>query len=287
MKKKIIYFLYKVFFYFDKIIKIITKKSILVRIKDLIEKDSYKKIKILDQELTLFIPNSLVEWRVNNLKSIEPETLEWINNFQSKRDMIFWDIGANIGLYSIYNAIKNKDSTTISFEPSTSNLRVLSRNISLNNFQEKIKIFSLPLSDKENSFSSMNESDFIEGGALHTFKKNYDFTGKKMDIKMSYKILSSSINYLLKNNILEIPDYIKIDVDGTEHLILEGGNAFLKDKKIKSFLIEINENFVDQTKSVLKIMEENDFKILHKKINPEFAGKNDKYSKTYNYIFIR
>ena len=39
--------------------------------------------------------------------SKEPETLEWIDNF-SKDSSIFWDIGANIGLYSIYNSIKIK-----------------------------------------------------------------------------------------------------------------------------------------------------------------------------------
>ena len=41
---------------------------------------------------------------------------------------------------SIYNAVKNNNSKTIAFEPSTSNLRVLSRNISLNNLQNKIQI---------------------------------------------------------------------------------------------------------------------------------------------------
>ena len=30
--------------------------------------------------------------------------------------------------------------------------------------------------------------------------------------------------------ILDIPDYIKIDVDGIEHLILEGGNKYLNKK---------------------------------------------------------
>ena len=66
----------------------------------------------------------------------EPETLDWINNFEQKENLIFWDIGANIGLYSIYNSIKNKDSITISFEPSSSNLRILSRNISINKLKK-------------------------------------------------------------------------------------------------------------------------------------------------------
>ena len=43
-----------------------------------------------------------------------------------------------------------------------------------------------------------------------------------------------------------VPDYIKIDVDGIEHLILRGGDKLFFSKKIKSVLIEINENFENQ-----------------------------------------
>ena len=39
----------------------------------------------------------------------------------------------NIGLYSIYAALRHKNIEVISFEPSTNNLRILSRNISINN----------------------------------------------------------------------------------------------------------------------------------------------------------
>ena len=41
---------------------------------------------------------------------------------------------------------------------------------------------------------------------------------------MKYSLFGTTINYLIENKILEIPDYIKIDVDGIEHLILVGGN---------------------------------------------------------------
>ena len=216
------------------------------------------------KKINFFIPNQLTEWRVNTFFSKEPETLEWIDNF-SKDSSIFWDIGANIGLYSIYNSIKNKNSTTIAFEPSTSNLRVINRNISINNLEKNIKLFPLPLTNKQNSFLQMNENNFIEGGALNTFGETYNFEGQKFESEMKYTILGTSINYLLENKILDIPDYIKIDVDGIEHLILEGGNKFLNSQKIKSLSIEINENFKNQFEMIIKIMEENNFKILHKK----------------------
>ena len=79
----------------------------------------------------------------------------------------------------------------------------------------------MPLTNKENIFLTMNEGDFIEGGALNSFGEKFDFEGKEFKSKMKYQVIGTSINYLIKNNILEIPDYIKIDVDGIEHLILE------------------------------------------------------------------
>ena len=92
----------------------------------------------------------------------EPETIQWINNFDKTKKIIFWDIGANIGLYSIYAATKFKEIEVIAFEPSTSNTRVLSRNISLNKLTNKINIFQLALSDTPNIISEFKERNFQE-----------------------------------------------------------------------------------------------------------------------------
>ncbi len=42
-----------------------------------------------------------MDTRVNNIFTDEPETINWINNFDENNKINFWDIGANIGLYSI------------------------------------------------------------------------------------------------------------------------------------------------------------------------------------------
>ena len=104
---------------------------------------------------------------------------------------------------------------------------------------------------------------------------------------MKYFLLGTTINFLLNNSILEIPDYVKIDVDGIEHLIIEGGNKFLDNKKIKSFSIEINENFKEQAEKVIKLMKINNFDILHKKHNNEMSNIKSKFNNTFNYIFVR
>ena len=286
MVKKLSYICFSLLVFLDKIFKTITKRSILIWFNEFIQERSYKSIKILGKEIKFFVPNQLLEWRVDTYFSKEPETLEWIDSFEKKENLIFWDIGANIGLYSIYNSLKNPKSTTIAFEPSSSNLRVLTRNISINNLEKNIKVVPTPLTNKKNIFQEMKEGQFVEGGALNSFGEKFDFEGKEFKPTMKYNLLGTTINYFLENSILDIPDYIKIDVDGIEHLILEGGDKFLNDKKVKSLSIEINENFKEQYDKVLNLMNKYEFKLLHKKHNDDiFSKKEYRFKNIYNYIF--
>ena len=286
MLKNISYICFCFILFVDKIFKILTKRSILIWFNDFIQPRSYKSIEILNKKIKFFVPNQLIDWRVKTFFIKEPETLEWIDGFKKKKKFILWDIGSNIGLYSIYNSLKNPHSTTIAFEPSSSNLRVLTRNISINNLEKKIKVVPIPLTNKKNIFQNMNEDDFIEGGALSAFGEKFDFEGKKFKPTMKYNLLGTTMNYFIENSILDIPDYIKIDVDGIEHLILEGGDKFLNNKKVKSVSIEVNENFIKQFKKVLRLMKKYNFKILHKKHTSDLIQGN-KFTNTYNYIFIK
>ena len=287
MVKKLSHLCFRALVFLDTIFKIITKRSVLIFFNDFIQDSAYKSINILDKEIKFFIPNQLLNWRVETFFTKEPETLEWIDNFEKKENLVFWDIGANVGLYSIYNSLKNPKSTTIAFEPSSSNLRVLTRNISINNLEKNIKVVSMPLTNKKNIFQEMKEGQFIEGGAMNSFGENFDFEGKEFQTNMKYNLLGTTMNYFIENSILEIPDYIKIDVDGIEHLILKGGDKFLNNQKVKSLLIEINENFKEQYEQVLDLMEKNKFRILYKKFNNDFQLEGSKFNKTFNYVFTK
>ena len=268
-----------------KLIKLITKKDFSQILNRILMEFSYEEKNILNKQIIFFVPNHFVKWRIKTFETKEPDTLNWINGFNSKEKSIFWDIGANIGLYSIYNALKNNNSKTIAFEPSTSNLRVLSRNISINKLYESIEIFPIPLSNIDNKFMLMRESQFIEGSGLNTYGSNFNFEGKEINSSNDYKLIGTSINYLLTNKILEVPDYIKIDVDGNEHLILDGAKDFLKNEKIKSILIEVNEDFQEQYTSIVEILNKCNFVLSTKKRNSEI--ENGLFENNFNYIFKR
>lgn len=276
-------FIYYILFSLDKIIGLFGKKfEFLLYLKEYIESKSYKKITIQNTKIKFFVPNKAVNLRVKRFYSKEPGTLEWIDNFNND-NIIFWDIGSNIGLFSIYASIKHKKIKVYSFEPSTSNLRVLSRNISINNLQEKIIINQFPLTLKQNTYQILKETRFQEGCASNSFGEDFGFDGNKIYEKNSYKVFGNNINNLIENKILEIPDYIKIDVDGIEHLILEGADKYLNSDKIKSISVELNEDFIDQKTRVKKILLDNNFLFVSK--NKGEDNPNSKILSTYNYIF--
>ena len=273
----------------NQIFKKLFNRDILVWIKFYIEQKAYRKIKLKSgKELIFFVPNFLVDTLLRDFFTKEPETLNWIDNFKDKDKLIFWDIGSNIGLYSIYAASNFENIEVISFEPSTSNLRILSRNIFINNLENKIKIFQIPLGTYKNQFKKFYERKFNEGESHNSLDENIDFEGKKINASNKYQLFSTNIDQIIEEGILEVPDYIKIDVDGIEHLILKGGTNLLKVPKILGIQIEINENYGDQYTNVLKIMNECNFKFKEKKRNDLSKYYLDKkFSKMYNYYFTR
>ena len=281
MLEKFSKFTYLVLYSIDKFIGIFSKKfKFLLYLKEYIETKQYIKKKILDKEINFFIPNKATELRVKRIFTKEPGTLEWINNFKANENIIFWDIGSNIGLFSIYAAVRHPKVKVFSFEPSTSNLRVLSRNISINNLQEKIILNQFPLTNKINEYLNFKESRFQEGCAENVFGENSEFFSKN-----EYTVYGTNINYLLKNNILDLPDYIKIDVDGIEHLILDGGNDYLSDKKIKSISVEVNKNFKEQLDKINSILEKCNFIFSSSNYSPDNPNRPIKNRNTENFIF--
>ena len=75
-----------------------------------------------------------------------------------------------------------------------------------------------------------------------------------------------------------LPDYVKIDVDGLEHLILDGATNSIANTK--SFLIEVNEDFELQKNKIKSKLENLGFKLQKKE-------QSNIISKVYNQIWAR
>ena len=167
----------------------------------------------------------------------EPETVRWINDV-IERDECLWDIGANVGVYSLYAGLRfNGTNLVIAFEPGAHNFSALVDNIRLNKLENCIKPYCVALGSSTKSGElHMRKVDVGEAGHSYGSPENTD--GPFIPI-YSQPTLAFSIDDLCQLLHLPLPDHIKIDVDGSEDRILSGARQTLH--HVKTVLVESNE----------------------------------------------
>lgn len=227
------------------------------------------------------VPNPLCEWRAKTFSTKEPETLEWIDKIPEHS--IFWDVGANVGLYSVY-AAKKRNCFVYSFEPSIFNLELLARNLFINGLTEQVCIVPLALSDRLGS-SQMRMTTTDWGGALSTFGRDFGWDGKKIRQVFEFQTLGISMEDAVKRLDIPSPDYIKMDVDGLEHFILQGGGAILRG--IKGILIEVNDDFYIQADSCQNLLKDAGLVMLEKRHSELIENSTTGFKNCYDQIWAR
>ncbi len=235
-----------------------------------------------DSGLKFFVPNAVNRFRVNTFLTKEPETLEWLDRIPP--GSVVWDIGANIGLYTCYAASVRK-CRVIAFEPSVLNLELLARNINLNNLSDVVTIIPLPISDCL-SVSTLNMSSTDWGGAKSTFKEAYGHDGEPIRTTLRVPLVGMSMPEMVDLLALPMPEYIKLDVDGIEHKILGAGGKALQ--SAKEILVEVNDNFHEQTTLTDRYLREKGF-VLKEKRHARMFDEEDSESAvctTFNQIWI-
>jgi len=98
-----------------------------------------------------------------------------------------------------------------------------------------------------------------------------------------YNTPGSSMDQLSNFFNLSKPKYIKIDVDGIEHLIIDGANDILD--KTTSILIEVDKNFELQEKKIKEKLEKKGFFLKQK--HKSTLTSNKKLQNMYNQIWVR
>jgi len=233
--------------------------------------------------LTLWFaaPNSLCDWRAKTFSTKEPETLEWIDSIP--QGSVLWDVGGNIGLYSVY-AAKRRNCRVWAFEPSVFNLELLARNIFANGLTDQVCIVPLALSDKL-SASQMRMTTTEWGGALSTFSQNFGWDGKVIRQVFEFQTIGLSMEDAAQKLAIPQPDYIKMDVDGLEHFILKGGVSVLKN--VRGILIEVNDDFREQADQCQALLSEAGLVLKEKRHSEMIATNTQGFQNSYNQIWIR
>lgn len=226
-------------------------------------------------------PNVLCEWRAQTFSTKEPETLEWIDGIPE--GAILWDVGANIGLYATY-AAKQRNCRVWAFEPSVFNLELLARNIYLNELGSKVCIVPFALSTEIGS-NQLRMTTTEWGGALSTFGADYGWDGEAIRKVFEFQTMGLPMDSVRDLLNIPQPDYIKMDVDGIEHLILSGGASVLKG--VKEVLIEVNDDFLEQAEGCEKLLKAAGLSLKHKLHSDMIDSSTTGFQNTYNQIWVR
>lgn len=231
-----------------------------------------KLIKVRKEKIIININSSIELWRSRTYNSKEPETLNWIDRFKKKN--VFFDIGANIGLYSLYAAKKKCD--VYAFEPASNNYSSLIKNIESNKLN--IHSYGIGLSNKE-KLSSINLVSTIQGDSQHNLNRKQKIYSR--DYKLKQGLYITTIDNLVYSHKIPTPHHIKIDVDGHEKEIIMGAKRTLKSKKIKSLMIEINYKNKSEFHFINSIMKKSGFKLKEK----SKRVYSNKFIKAQNFYF--
>jgi FkbM family methyltransferase len=224
-------------------------------------------------------PNRVVAWRARTFLTKEPETLEWIDTF-APGDVLF-DIGANIGLYSIYAG--SRSVNVVAFEPEAQNYALVQQNIFLNGLADRIKCISVAVSDRQ-GVDYLYVSRFRAGESMHNFGAAEDWQQRPFNASFRQGIVSFSLDGFLDYQSEPFPTHIKIDVDGIEAKVIRGAHRTLRDPRLKSLLVEFDGASADDVEAIAEV-ERAGLKLLHRKRSPTFNV--EKFPELYNYVFVR
>jgi FkbM family methyltransferase len=133
------------------------------------------------------------------------------------KDDIVIDAGANLGLFSLLCAQKEAKKV-YAFEPQKAVVKLLEKNILLNNYTDIIDVVPLGLSNKHN-FCQLSLSDNCHATGSIILKRN--------EVNDTEEILCVTLdNWAKENNISKI-DFIKADIEGSERYMLLGATEIL------------------------------------------------------------
>jgi FkbM family methyltransferase len=224
-------------------------------------------------------PNRATAWRVDTLFSKEPDTIDWIASFEPGDILV--DIGANVGMYTIW-AAKTRGARVIAFEPESQNYALLNRNIVRNGLGDLVTAYCASLSDAA-GFGQLALSMFELGSSVHQYSRSGETRDKPAAfLQGSY---STTLDILVADGIVPVPCHVKIDVDGIEPKIVRGARNTFANPALKSVLIEVDTGLEEHWEMV-DLMLELGFDYGHEQV--ERARRQDgPFKGVGNYVFRR
>lgn len=216
-----------------------------------IEKILTKKIKFQNKTFDIFL-------RPDADESVVAEIFNW-QEYRAAEDVIkksrfpIVDIGAHIGIFSLYVKALNPVGEIYALEPEEENFALLKKNISGNDLED-IKIFRVAMTGESGERKLILEADSINHHLLDSDSED------EIEEKKCVKVQGISFrDFLRKNNISKI-SLLKMDIEGGEYEIFESMSAD-DFGKVQNAILEYHNYGGRSYKEVEKIFRQNGFSV--------------------------
>jgi len=191
--------------------------------------------------------NELIDSSIYYDGCFEPKTVAVINKYV-KRGMTVLDIGANVGCHTLRLAkLVGQDGKVIAFEPLTVVFTKLKCNLELNSFSN-VTLEKIALSNENRDNQAVH---FYANWPLYSDSHNElhpVHCGRPTEEMINFVTLD---DYVQSKEIKKI-DFIKLDVDGHEYKVIQGGINSIKTFKpimiiefCRYTLMEFNDSLED------------------------------------------
>ena len=194
-------------------------------------------ISINGRNFKLLSNTDLLLYRSKTFFNKEPETNKWIEKIPT--DGVFYDVGANVGVFTVLASAYCR--RVYAFEPTALNYSILNQNLMVNSLDNIATAYCIAINDKT-TFDTMRLSSGVVGSAHHSFGINKDACHNDYSPFFKQGAFGVSLDDLVYIYNFECPAFLKVDVDGNEHLVIQGASKLLKDRRLMSILIELNKS---------------------------------------------
>jgi FkbM family methyltransferase len=173
----------------------------------------------------------------------EPWTVEWLERKFGPGDA-FYDVGANVGVYSLIAATICPSARTVAIEPAPANYDALCRNLALNGATAAVTALPVALAEATR-LAQISLADLSPGAADHGFDRQDGGAA-------SVSVLAYSLDDLIREFDLPQPTLVKIDVDGAEDAVLAGATETLRHPGLSSLIVEVDHGKTDAVLETLR-----------------------------------
>jgi FkbM family methyltransferase len=158
----------------------------------------------------------------------EPWTVRWIEEYLKPGDVLY-DVGANVGAYTLVAALAVPEARIVAFEPGPANFAALCANLELNAVSDRVTPIPLALGDQPRS-ASLDADASVAGASPRV----------GTDAAGGARVLVDRLDDVTERFDLPLPDHLKLDVDGAELAVLAGAERLLADADTRSLMVELD-----------------------------------------------